>query len=530
MHDSFTGPDPAEPPTQEAEELSEATRRQALLFDTLLDAVVITDLQGRIIDWNPAAERLYGYSRAEVLGKTSAEVLKPVEGMAMHAEILEALSTGGRWEGEVRFVRRDGSEGCTETVVIAQRDEAGKLIWQIGVNRDITERKRAEEALKQSEEQLRQSQKMEAVGRLAGGIAHDFNNLLAAIKGNAELALLELSDGSPAREEMEEIVDAADTAAAVARQLLSFSRQEGSRPEVMDVAASIASVGTLLQRLLGSDLELTTRAEPGVGHIRLDPAHLEQILINLAANARDAMPTGGRLTIEARPLRLAESDPARPSNLEPGEYVLLNVSDTGAGIDAETKSRIFEPYFTSREGRNGLGLFTVYGIVSQNSGSVSVESQPGKGATFSILFPRVEPTREEARQAPAVGAAAGPETILLVEDEGAVRMMANRLLQRRGYKVLMAEDGESALRIDAENPGAIDLLLTDMTMPRMSGLDLAKRIAALRPGLPIVFMSGYTEDPVPAGHIGKSPTTFIQKPFSLDVLASAVRQALDLRK
>jgi two-component system, cell cycle sensor histidine kinase and response regulator CckA len=525
MHES---PPPRDREDKSTSGLSETTLRQALIFDTLMDAVVITDPDGRIVDWNKAAERLYGYSREEVLGKSSVDVLQPSAGLAMHEEILQALGTAGRWEGEVSFVRSDGTVGYTETVVIAQRDESGKLLWQVGVNREITKRKRAEEALRRSEEQLLQAQKMEAVGRLAGGIAHDFNNLLAAIRGNAELALLELSPTSPVREELEEIQQAADTAVAVTRQLLSFSRQQPTRPQVIDLAASIGGVAMLLQRVLGSNLELVTRVEPNVGHVRLDPAHLEQILINLAVNARDAMPGGGRLAIDARRVHLADGDPARPTYLPPGEYIRLTVADTGSGIDPATQPRIFEPFFSTREDASGLGLFTVYGIVSQNAGSISVESTPGEGTTFSILFPRAEPAREEARSKPeeAPGATAA-ETILLVEDESAVRLMALRLLQRRGYQVIVAEDGEQALRLEAERSGPIDLLLTDMTMPRMSGLELATRMASLRPRLPIVFMSGYTEDPVPTGRIGDSPTSFIQKPFSLEVLSRTVREALD---
>ena len=519
------------PPSEgAARPLPENIRRQALLFDTLLDAVVITDLEGRIVDWNRAAEGLYGYRREEVLGKESVEVLKPTDGMAMHEEILRALHDRGRWEGEIRFVRSDGSEGCTETVVIAQRDEEGKLLWQVGVNRDVTQRKLAEAALRRSEEQLRQAQKMEAVGRLAGGIAHDFNNLLTAIRGNVELAIADLPAESPVHTELEQIRHAAETATAVTRQLLSFSRQQAAVPLVIDLAASVEKLTVLLKRLLGSDLELETRMERGVGHVCLDPAHLEQILINLALNARHAMPEGGRLTVTADSVVLGPGHPALPMDGATGDYVRLTVADSGVGIDEQTRPRIFEPFFTTRQDGSGLGLFTVYGIVTQNGGSIAVESAPGEGTTFTIHLPRVAPaTPERSAEAVAEAAAATAETVLLVEDEDAVRLMANKLLQRRGYRVLLAENGEEALRVAGAHPGSIEVLLTDMTMPRMSGLELARRMSERYPGIPIVFMSGYTEQPVPDGLIGESPTLFIHKPFSLDVLIQAIRDAVALR-
>lgn len=371
---------------------------------------------------------------------------------------------------------------------------------------------------------------MEAVGRLAGGVAHDFNNLLTAISGHAQILLEDLPADDPARADIEEISRAADRAADLTRQLLAFSRKQMLRPQVLDPNALIGEIQKMLRRLIGEDIELITRLAPDLGAVRADPGQLEQVIMNLAVNARDAMPTGGRLLIETRNVELGEDDARRLAPLQPGPHVVLIVSDTGAGMDESTRERIFEPFFTTKEkGKGtGLGLSTVYGIVQQSGGHIWVYSEPGQGTTFKIYLPRVD-ARPEAAPAPsdADGAHNGREVVLLVEDEDAVRSLARRILEKRGYTVLTARTGPEALRIAERHDGPIHLILTDVVMPEMSGRELAERIAPTRPDARTLFMSGYTEDDVLRRGVLNEGAAFLEKPFTPSALAQKVREVLD---
>jgi CheY-like chemotaxis protein len=370
---------------------------------------------------------------------------------------------------------------------------------------------------------------MEAVGRLAGGVAHDFNNLLTAILGNTELLLDSLGPTHPAREDGEEVIRAAHRAADLTRQLLTFSRQQVIAPRVLDINGVVANLDKMLRRLIGEDIELKTALAPDAGAVRADPGQLEQVILNLVVNGRDAMPRGGKLTIETANVALAEAD-AWELSAPPGSYVMVAVSDTGVGIDPAIRAHLFEPFFTTKgPGKGtGLGLATVYGVVKQSGGFIWVYSEPDQGATFKIYLPRVE----EAPDAPAPAPAAretrhGTETVLLVEDDAMVRSFARRALEARGYAVLPASGGPDALSLVEGHAGPIHLLVTDVVLPSMSGRELARRLDAARPGLRVLYTSGYTDEAIVHHGVLEPGIAFLQKPFTGDALADKVREVLD---
>jgi CheY-like chemotaxis protein len=382
----------------------------------------------------------------------------------------------------------------------------------------------------QLEQQFRQAQKMEAVGRLAGGVAHDFNNLLTVISGNADLLLEDLAPEDPHRRDVEEMRKAAESAASLTRQLLAFSRQQVLKPRVLDVNAVLAGAEKLLKRLIGEEIQLVALLGSDLGRVKADPGQLEQVVMNLAVNARDAMPNGGKLTLETANVDLDDTYLQGHPVAKPGPYVMLAVSDTGVGMDEHTKARIFEPFFTTKEtGKGtGLGLATVYGIVKQSQGFIWVYSEPQHGTTFKIYLPRVDQPAERVQDVvPAGESLQGTETILIVEDTAGVRAAAGTVLKRRGYTVLEAPDGAAALRRAAEHRGPIALLLTDVVMPGMSGRDLARQLGAVRPDLRVLFMSGYTDDAIVRHGVLEPGVMYLQKPFTPDSLGRKVREALD---
>jgi signal transduction histidine kinase len=391
-------------------------------------------------------------------------------------------------------------------------------------------RKRSEAELHKTEEQLRQAQKLEAIGSLAGGVAHDFNNLLTIINGYSEIIGSQLPADSPVRDLVREIGQAGERAASLTRQLLAFSRKQVLEPKVFNLNAIVTDTAKMLRRLIGEDIELNTTLEPGLRRVRADPGQLEQVLINLAVNARDAMPQGGKLTIETANAELHETYTHAYADLPPGPYVMMAVSDTGCGMDEATKARIFEPFFTTKgPGKGtGLGLATVYGIVKQSEGHVAVYSEPGRGTTFKIYLPVAEERVPSGKSHPGLQPARpGTETILLAEDEPALQALARHVLQSHGYTVLEAGQGDKALRIAQDYKGTIHLLVTDVVMPAMSGRQLAERLAANRPGVKVLYLSGYTDDAVVRHGVLQAETAFLQKPFTPGALAQKVREVLD---
>jgi two-component system, cell cycle sensor histidine kinase and response regulator CckA len=394
------------------------------------------------------------------------------------------------------------------------------------------ETRRAYDELSTTQEQLAQARKMEAVGRLAGGIAHDFNNLLMVMIGHSQLLLRRLETEDPIRSELELVEQAANRAADLTRQLLAFSRKQVLQPVVLDLNAVLSNLGEMLRRLIGEDIDLVTALAPRLGYVRADPSQIEQVMMNLAANARDAMPLGGRLTLETANVDLDAAYTRQHLGVPAGPYVMLSVSDTGVGMDSETQAHIFEPFFTTKgPGQGtGLGLAMVYGSVKQSDGHLWVYSEPGRGTTFKIYLPRVDEALESLDAEPDLTKPArGHETILVVEDEPAVRAIVRHVLQAQGYSVLEAQNGREALRISALHTGPIELLLTDVVMPELSGRELAERLAARHPTMPVVFMSGYTDIAVVRHGVLEPGTIFLQKPFTPDALARKVRQVLDAR-
>lgn len=406
-------------------------------------------------------------------------------------------------------------------------DQAASALENARLYREVRE---ALEELKQTQEQLTQSQKMEAVGRLAGGIAHDFNNLLTVITGRAELLLSRLRPEDRLRRDVELIQKTAQRAAGLVRQILAFSRKQVLQPEVLDLGVLVGNMGAILRRLIGEDIELVTQAAPDLGRVKADPGQLEQVILNLAVNARDAMPDGGRLTIEMVNVSLEQTYADRHVAVEPGSYVMLAVSDTGCGMDAETQSRIFEPFFTTKElGKGtGLGLSTVYGIVKQSGGNIWVYSEPGRGTAFKIYLPRVDETATSPESGAAPAATLrGSATILLVEDEAELREIAREVLEASGYTVLEGRHGGEAILVSERHAGRIDLLVTDVVMPQMGGRALVERLAPLRPEMKVLYMSGYADQAIVHHGVLEPGTALLQKPFTPDDLLRKVRDILN---
>jgi PAS domain S-box-containing protein len=466
---------------------------------------------------------MLGYSVEEIFRpRWWHERVHPEDLQRVWAEIQNDLFAHGRLAHEHRFRHHDGKYRWIRSEMLLLRDAAGNPEEVVGSWSDITERK-------QLEDQFRQSQKMEAVGRLAGGVAHDFNNLLTIIIGYGELVLDTLPTGDPIRALIGEVVAAGGRAAGLTRQLLTFSRKAIIEPKVLDLKAVVTNVDKMLRRIIGEDIQMTIVADPALGTVKADPGQIEQVILNLVVNARDAMPQGGRLTIEVRNAELDESYVRGHADAQPGPHVLLAVSDTGCGMDQATLARIFEPFFSTKgEQGTGLGLATVHGIVKQSGGHLAVYSEVGHGTTFKVYLPCVEKQvpLETSRLRPAA-MPRGSETVLLVEDEDALRALARHVLQNCGYTVLEARDGADAVRIAGQHPGKIDLLVTDVVMPRMGGRQVAEHAVALHPGVKVLFLSGYTDDAVVRHGILQAEVAFLQKPFSPASLAAKLREVLD---
>jgi PAS domain S-box-containing protein len=505
-----------------------ALRRSEEYFRSLIenasDPIVVLDEAGTVVYESPALEKLLGWRPAERLGHSALELLPEEErpGIAERLQRLR-LEPGRADFVETRARHRDGSWRDIEAVAKSRADEGGQVTVVLNV-RDLTDRKHLEA-------QLNQAQKMEAIGRLAGGVAHDFNNLTTAILGYSELMLRRLGADDPLRRHVAEVTRAAERAAALTRQLLAFSRKQLLQPRVLDVGEVLERSRGLLERLIGEDIQLVTRADPDVGRVRADPIQLDQVILNLAVNARDAMPRGGRLVLEASNADLDEDYAHEHVTVRPGRYVMLAVSDTGHGMDKETEERIFEPFFTTKEKGQGtgLGLSTVYGIVQQSGGYVWVYSEVGRGTTFKIYLPRVDEEADQPAPAsePAAVRTAASETLLLVEDEASVRELLRELLESAGYKVLEASRPTEAIELAQSHPDPIDVLITDVVMPEMTGPDLARRLVDMRPGLRMLFLSGYTEGVVVDKGLLRDGAHFLQKPFTSDALEAKVREVLE---
>lgn len=517
---------------QTEQKFRESEELYRLLVEGIRDyAIFMLDTEGRVASWNQGAERIKGYRAEEIVGQHFSRfyTAEDMESGKPQME-LRVASEDGRYEEEGWRVRKDGTRFFANVLITALRDDAGQLHGFTKVTRDITERKQTEEALRLAEEQLRQSQKLEAIGQLAGGIAHDFNNLLTAILGQSDLILRRLEGDSPLRQKIEGIKKAGNRAALLTYQLLAFSRKQILQPEVLDLNAIISEMGKILQRLIEENIDINLMLDPLLGRVKADPGQISQIIINLIVNARDAMPRGGRITVETQNVYLNEEYASSHTSVRPGYYILLAISDTGMGIDAETQKHIFEPFFTTKgDGKGtGLGLSTVYGIVKQSGGNIWVYSEVGRGTTFKIYLPRVEGAVETAEAVVASDdLPRGAETILLVEDEEGVRELAREILESSGYKVLEAANGAEAVTICDDDDCSIDLLITDVVMPHMDGRQVAERLTAIRPQLRVLFMSGYTENAIVHHGVLDKGANFIAKPFSAEDLARKVRELLD---
>jgi len=513
--------------------LSDEEQRYRLLAENATDMIWTCDLKGRILYASPSVERTLGYSAEEIVGMFYREIVRPssneaaTEALSCEFRKREADPCGGprSWTLDLQMLRKDGSTVRTETRMGFLREDNGTVTGVLAVTRDVTRRKALEE-------ELQRSRRLEAIGRLAGGVAHDFNNLLTAIIGHGE-HLLERLEDDEAREQARQIKNAGKIAATLTRSLLAFGRgQTGAR--AVNVNSVIKDLAGLLECVVGDDVAIDLRLAPDLGDALAGPAMIEQVVMNMIMNSSDAMPGGGRIAIETENLEVTADD-AGPVGVEPGRYVALRVSDTGHGMDAETMSRVFEPFFTTKElGRGtGLGLSTVYGLVTNAGGSIRVESEEGRGTTFNVFLKRIEgPAAKTPRPAPVARAetkSGGPRTVLIAEDNELVRGLARAVLVDRGYRVLEAANGSMALEVSRAHDGPVHVLLTDILMPRMGGREVFDRLSRERPGLRAVFVSGYAEDAIAKD--GRLPpgTAFQEKPFGPEALARKVKAVLDER-
>ena len=507
------------------EALRQSESRYRSLVQSAVYGIFRSTLGGTFLDVNPALATMLGYSSSEEL--ISLNVRSGVFAEAEeHDRLMGELRRGSSMDNvEARWKRKDGSEISVRLSGRAvELSEGTDPVLEL-IAEDVTERKVLED-------QFRQSQKMEAVGRLAGGVAHDFNNLLMVISGYTEVLLEGTGRDNPLRTKIEAIQQAADRATTVTRQLLAFSRKQLLELKVVDVNSIVVDMERLLRPLIGENIELITKLSSDLGRTRADAGQIEQVIMNLVVNSKDAMPNGGKITIATSNVGLGDDLRRQYSYIQPGRYVMLSISDTGHGMDRETQSRIFEPFFTTKEkGKGtGLGLSTVYGIIKQSGGYIFAQSEVGRGTTFRIYLPRVDEAAEPAHTtATTQVSTGGSETVLLVEDEECVRQLVRDTLQAKGYAVLEADQGESAMTIAAAHQGSIDILITDVVMPGMSGRELAKTLAQVRPGIKILFLSGYTEDAIIHQGVLDSGTAFLQKPFTLQTLARKVREVLGSR-
>ncbi len=506
-----------------AEERLEAGERIHLIVNNTSDVIFAFDLDGWITYVNPAIETISGYSATEMANQRFLSIVHPGD-RARLSDVWQKLIGGQRCaEGEFRLETKDRRPKWCSGSWGPIHDERGRQIGVQGHLSDITEQKTLQA-------QLFHSQKMEAIGRLAGGVAHDFNNLLTAIIGYSEISLADLKKGSPAYDRVEQVLRAGERAQSLTRQLLAFSRRQILLPAVLDLNTVVDNVNKLLRRLIGEDTELIVIFSPGLWLVKADPGQIEQVIVNLAVNARDAMPNGGKLVIQTANVRIPESgDPAHPG-LKPGDYVMFSVTDSGSGMDAATASRIFEPFFTTKEmGKGtGLGLSTVYGIVKQSGGEITVKTEVGNGAAFKIYLPRVESeTNELSHDESGSPANPGTETILVVEDDEILLDLVTYVLTNSGYNALQAPNGTEALSQCERYEGAIHLMITDLVMPRLSGRELADRVASIRPEMKVLFMSGYTDDVLGSNGFSLAGKPFLQKPFTPEQLSTKVREVLD---
>jgi PAS domain S-box-containing protein len=501
-----------------------AIRFQAQLLNAVQQAVVATDPEGLVIFWNAFAEKLYGWAAEEAVGRSIQE-LTPSPFLRDHGgEIGQRGEAGESWTGEYLVQGKSGKAFPALLTTAPVRDERGTVVGYVRVSIDLTERRNLEE-------QFRQSQKMDAVGRLAGGIAHDFNNLLTVIRLNTEIIMEGFDPSDPRSEDVKQIRSAAERASSLTKQLLAFSRKQILQPRVLDMNSVVATVEPMLRRLIGEDVTIASTCAAR-GYVVADPGQLEQILVNLVVNARDAMPQGGTISIETRNVELDETYTSEHAPVMPGRYVMLAVGDTGVGMSVDTREHAFDPFFTTKEAGKGtgLGLATVYGIVKQSGGYVWIYSEPGQGTALKLYFPEVSAAAafQPAEYNPASKQAArGSETILLVEDEAAVRGLTSRILEKQGYRVLSAQHGREAMDIATKEGGKIDLVLTDIVMPGMNGRGLVERLAGIRPTMKSLYMSGYTDDDIIRRGFMEPSKSFLQKPFTSESLLQIVRKVLD---
>jgi PAS domain S-box-containing protein len=514
------------------EALRQAEEKYRSIFENAIEGIFQATPEGRYISTNPALASMYGYESPEELINTITDIPHQVYvNPDDRSELFRLLQEKGVvHDFETQVYRKDREVIWISLDVRYVCDSQGRFLYYEGFAENITERKRTEQERLNLEEQLRQSQKMEAIGRLAGGIAHDFNNLLTVIRGYSQLSLMDLKESNPLKGNIEEIQKASQRAADLTRQLLAFSRRQVMEMKVLDLNILLKDLDKMLRRVIGEDIELLTLLSDDLWGVKADPGQIEQVIMNFAVNAKDAMPSGGRLTIETANVELDEAYARAHIGVTPGHYVMLSASDSGVGMSQEIKERAFEPFFTTKEKSKGtgLGLSTVYGIVKQCEGNIWVYSEPGKGTTFKIYLPRVDEPLEEPREK-IVGEELlrGSETVLVVEDEEKVRKLTAEILGRQGYRVLEASHGDEALLIHERYDGPIHLVLVDVVMPGMNGSELAKRLAFLRPETKILYMSGYTDNAIVHHGVLEKGVNYVQKPFTMDALARKVREVLN---